>query len=304
MKTIQVLILLVVLLAQCKYTGGYDIVKGSKAISEIKEKVTRHATLGTLYTLASISNFTCPSSASANVFTEVEPNNTYKYATKFDFPTEEQSVRFQGTVTTGNSDYDIFYMVVPSDTTHTLFYHKGTGGCSVEINSDGSELNNDTSYYNPDVTYSAGSVYSEEVNSDSIQPSDYVFFFCNTYADNVTIDVEVSLTKIGSSSSSVNTEFLSSPEFRLSSATFGPTVFEISSGIDKNKYYTRSSVDECKKRLSVTVPVASLLDGYNFLLYNNCGAAGYDVVNPYFVAGHECKLQEADWIQIGDLGIP
>ncbi|MCB1192270.1 MAG: hypothetical protein KDK90_17615 [Leptospiraceae bacterium] len=296
--------LLLILLVQCKYTGGYDIVKGSKAIKEIKEKILSYSSIGTLYTVVSASNFTCPSSSTAKIITETEPNNTFKYANQIDFPTEEQSVRFQGTVTVGNSDYDIFYMIVPSDTTYSKLYHKGDAPCSILIYSDGSELNNDSSNPVSDNTRYVGDI-SKYGDSQDIQPSEYIFFFCNTVKDNRSYDAEISLTSLGSSSSSTNiSSSFSSTESLLSSSTLGPTVFEISSGIGKSKYYTQSSLDKCLKRLKKKVPAASLLDSYNYLLYLNCGASSYTPINPYFVAGYECELQEADWIQIGDLGIP
>ena len=181
--SIIIIEILSTLFPKCKYIGGYDgydIVKGSKAIKEIKEKITSYSLIGTLYTLsAATTSSTCPSSSSATIVKEAEPNNTYKYANKFDFLSPTQSTRLQGTITTGNSDYDIFYMAVPSDTTYTKFYYKGvksSGACGININSDGSELSNDTTTYNNKVTRYIGDVRTDKVFRQEIKSSEYIFF--------------------------------------------------------------------------------------------------------------------------------
>lgn len=290
---------------QCKYTGGYNIVKGSKAIKEIKEKITSYSSIGSLYLLTSFSSFTCPSSASASVVTETEPNNTYKNANKLEFPTEAKTTKFKGTIETASEDYDIFYMAVPSDTTYTKIYHKANKSlCSILLSSDDSELSNDSANSNESVT-----TYIEDIEinagSTNIQPSQYIFFFCLTFFDNYSYEVEISVTDLESTSTSFfSADTFTDTESTLSSVVFGPTVFEISAGIEKNKYYTQTSLDECLKRLKKTIPAASMLDAYNLLLYTNCGASSYTKINPYFIAGYECDLEEVDWIQIDDLGIP
>ncbi|MCP5493581.1 MAG: hypothetical protein H7A23_03430 [Leptospiraceae bacterium] len=296
------------LFAQCKYTGGYDIVKGSKALNEIKKKMLSYSSVGTavLFSTPS-SSYTCPSTTSATVVTDTEPNDTYKYAQKFDFPSDSKSTRIQGTISKKDSDYDIFYMVVPSNTTYTKFYFKGISGnaaCWVLNNSDGSELNNDTQTANFDVTTYIDKVYSS-VSSSGINHSDYIFFYCfSSTTDGATYDIELSLTEIGSSSSTNTSSLLNSFSSldSLLSNQFGPQVLQMSAGIKKDKYYTKSSLDECLKELKTTIPVESLINTYNLLNYLNCGIA-YKPMNPYFVAGWKCNLQEAGWIQIGDLGL-
>ena len=296
-----------ILITQCKYTGGYDIVKGSKAIDKIKKEIWSYSSVGTavLFSTPS-SSYTCPSTTSATVVTDTEPNDTYKYAQKFDFPSDSKSTRIQGTGDSSDDNvvFDFYYTVVPSDTTYTKIYFKdikGDSACSTVIESDGSDLNNDSYNSNSETVYGGGTI-SSYMSSLTIKPSSYLFIYC-TGSTRYKYEVELSLTDLGSSST--NTFSLLNAYSSLDSLLsnqFGPQVLQISAGIKKDKYYTKSSLDECLKDLKTTIPVASLMNTYNLLNYLNCGMA-YKPMNPYFIAGWKCNLQEAGWIQIGDLGL-
>ncbi|MCB1191896.1 MAG: hypothetical protein H7A23_04820 [Leptospiraceae bacterium] len=298
------------LLAHCKYTGGYDIVKGSKAIDKIKKEIWSYSSVGTavLFSTPS-SSYTCPSTSSttsATVVTETEPNDTYKYAQKFDFLSDSKSTRIQGTIQgkTDDADIDFYYMVVPSDTTYTKIYYKaikGDDACSIEVHTDGSELNNDSHNTTTDAYIRGDNI--DTASDINISPSNYVFIFCIGFSSQAEYEVELSLTDLGSSSTNTSSLLNSFSSLdSLLSNQFGPQVLQMSAGIKKDKYYTKSSLDECLKELKTTIPVESLINTYNLLNYLNCGIA-YKPMNPYFVAGWRCNLQEAGWIQIGDLGL-
>ncbi|MCB1194041.1 MAG: hypothetical protein KDK90_26630 [Leptospiraceae bacterium] len=302
-----IIITMMLIFTQCKYTGGYDIVKGSEAMSQIKKKILSYSSVGTLF--SANASFTCPSTSNATTVTDTESNDTFSQAQKFDFLSSTQSTIVQGTITTGDSDYDVFYTIVPSDSTYTTLYYKaqkgGNAGCDVYVSTDGAtELSNNSLYSKSSGTKYISTTSSDTTQSTSIASGNYIFLLCLSSDNNASYHIELSLTSIGSTSSTTSSSSLSSifssPGYLLS---YVPSVFDVSSGIDKNKYYTQASVDDCLKKLQVTVPAAQLLDRYNLNLYISCGAATYQNVNPYFVAGWQCNLQEAGWIQIGDLGL-
>ncbi|MCB1194138.1 MAG: hypothetical protein H7A23_11130 [Leptospiraceae bacterium] len=301
MKQIFFIVILNIFI-QCKYTGGLKIVKGNEAIKKIQEKIQLYSYVGMVLEING--SFTCPSTSDAKFVTDFEPNDSYSQAQKFDFLSPTQDTRVQGVISIGNYDYDIFYTIVPNDTTYTKLYYRSivkTGGeCSIKISKNGeSELSNTTTNYNNEVTTDVGSASGDETKSTDIEPGDYIFILCLWPGDKARYDLKLSLTDFEDSPSpSISNVFYSN--LLLNS----PNTFQISAGINKNKYYTRTSLKDCLSKLKTVVPLASIIDRYNFYLYNACEAENYTPVNPYFLSGWKCKLQEVDWIQVGDVGLP
>ena len=297
----------VTLLSNCMYTGGYDIVSGTKAREEITSKVSTLSAVGTATIFSG--SVSCPSGSSSTttgtVTEETESNDTFKNANQYTFPpTDGTQVRVKGTVSSF-SDYDIFYAIPPSTlTTPAKIYYRmssGTATCFI-FTSDVNDLSNDTnisvnvdsSYgFHDDVDYTSTSsnyVYST---------SDYIFIKCQTQSQNksYSYDIVLSMSDITTTSSASSSTISSWTSSYLLGQVF------MYSKIDTGKKYTKTSLDNCLNKLQTTIPVVSYVHAYSLLSSQYCGTT-YIPFTEYMAAGLTCNLEEASFIQLGNLGVP
>lgn len=296
-KTLLLTILF--LLIQCNYIGGYDIMSGKKVKEKVAKRVSSYGPLGTLYLLSaadSASSFSCPGDSTTTV-NETESNDTFKTANEVSFPTSEKDTRIKGEISS-SSDIDIFYMVVPSEYASKTIYVKNPSGYCTEYISTSEELNNDTTtslYSTSSATFSDGGTTLGSSNYN------YYFLVCEVSKISNTIDITFSLSDITDSSSSSSSSS-TNIDFNLITAIgyLGVDIFAETANVEDGKKYTKSSVEDCLDKIDSIAPALQIINTNSLITASYCGSK-YVYIDPYWVSGRECKIEPAEFIQIGSI---